>query len=100
MNLLPTSHVSTSAGRIAAAVGIVALLWAPNATAEGRHSSPVPTAAPAAPNANVHGYKLDHELEFRAAHQGKSTKTRAIVSLQPGASLPPELARFAKHRLG
>src|SRR5437764_3051290 len=40
----------------------------------------------------VRQYKLDDELTRRAARTGT---TRVIVTLQPGAQLPPDLQRFS-----
>jgi serine protease AprX len=100
MNLSRTRRTSLSiAPLLIAALSLVMLVSASSAYAQGRHAHVAPTTAPLAPNANVRGYTLDRELEFRAAHRSGSQMTRAIVTLQPGAQLPPELARFASHRL-
>jgi len=70
-----------------------------SALAEGRHSRPASTTRPAGPNSNVRHYRLDGELTFRAAHHNAAKKTHAIVTLMPGAVLPPGLKRFTKQRL-
>jgi serine protease AprX len=69
------------------------------ATAAGRHNRQAPKARPDAPNSNARQYRLDEELTFRAAHHQALGKTRAIVTLQPGASLPRALERFATRKL-
>ena len=69
------------------------------ATAAGRHNRQAPKARPDAPNSNARHYRLDQELTFRAAHHQALGKTRAIVTLQPGASLPRALERFATRKL-
>ena len=70
------------------------------AAADGHHRRAAAKARPAAPNSNAREYRLDEELTFRAAHHQALKKTRAIVTLQPGASLPPGLERFVTGRLG
>jgi serine protease AprX len=80
--------------------GALAMLAMPTvATAAGRHSRQAPKARPAAPNSNARQYRLDEELTFRAAHHQALKTTRAIVTLQPGASLPHALERFATRKL-
>jgi serine protease AprX len=81
-------------------VGALAMLAMPtHAMAAGRHSRQATKARPAAPNSNARQYRLDEELTFRAAHHGALRKTRAIVTLQPGASLPHALERFTTRKL-
>jgi serine protease AprX len=78
---------------------LVMLVWPTQAAAAGRHSRQAAKARPAAPNSHARQYRLDEELTFRAAHHQALRKTRAIVTLQPGASLPPALERFATRKL-
>jgi len=99
VNLSPRRNTLSNSIRIVAAVALVVIGWAPNAIAGGRHARPARTAPPVAPNANVRSYRLDTDLEFRAAHHSATRQTRAIVTLQPGAQLPPEFARFVQYRL-
>jgi serine protease AprX len=99
VNLLPWRNTLSNPKQRVVAVALVVLAWAPNAIAGGRHARPAQAAPAVAPNANVRSYRLDSELEFRAAHQAPTRQTRAIVTLRPGAQLPSEFARFAKYRL-
>jgi serine protease AprX len=80
--------------RILATVVLLIFGLAPNATAEGLHSRAARKAQAGRPNSHVKAYKLDRELTFRAANRQTQT-TRVIVELQPGATLPRELARHA-----
>ncbi|MGE3179904.1 MAG: S8 family serine peptidase, partial [Vicinamibacterales bacterium] len=50
---------------------------------------------PGRPNARVRGYKLDEELS-RRSRLGNTRTTRVIVTLVPGAELPPQFRRFAR----
>jgi len=80
--------------RILAAVLLIFGL-ALNANAEGRHRREARKAQAGQPNSHVTAYKLDGELTFRAANRHTQT-TRVIVELQPGATLPRELASHAR----
>src|SRR6185295_17250949 len=64
--------------------------------AEGNHSHAAHRAAPGRPNSIVKPYKLDRELEHRAAKNAPNHKTRVIVELVPGAKLPGSFEGF-KH---
>ena len=99
VNLVPRRNMLSTLLKMVAAVALVVIGFAPDAMAGGRHARPARTAPPVAPNANVRGYRLDSDLEFRVAHHSATRQTRAIVTLQPGAQLPPEFARFVKYRL-
>src|SRR5262245_55352927 len=70
------------------AVAAMLLAAAANATAGESH-------APGGPNSSVKNYKLDDVVTARAGGNplGQST---VIVTLVPGAELPPEFARFAR----
>jgi len=59
----------------------------------GRHTGTAATVPPGSANSHARRGKLDHELTTRASGQ-PSGSSRIIVTLQPGASFPPELARF------
>ena len=76
---------ATLAAFLAAALGI-----APNVMAkEGK------PAKPGSPNSFVKNYKLDPELTRRS--NGNPTHTTGvIVTLMPGAQLPPQFSRFVK----
>jgi serine protease AprX len=76
-------------------VALLFLAGAAPAMAAGRHDSGRKTR-PGGPNGNAKGYRLDDELNFRASHLGATLKTRVIVELKPGATLPPQFAKYAK----
>jgi subtilisin family serine protease len=105
--IFPSAHSRSACHRAGqrlkagAALLVVSLSFAANADAAGRHSGTVVKAAPGAPGAFARRAKLDRELTGRAGRRPNAS-TRAIVSLQPGAQLPPEFARFATRfaRLG
>jgi len=64
-----------------------------SAFAAGSHGRPASKAAPGAPNSSARRGKLDHELTQRSTRGGTS---KVIVTLQPGATLPPEFARYTR----
>jgi len=66
---------------------------APNAMAESGHAHQGDAARPDSPNAQARRGKLDHELTSRAGRK-PSGWSRVIVTLQPGADLPPELKQL------
>src|SRR5581483_1034089 len=73
------------------------LAIAPGAMAASRPVGHHPAAMPAKdgiPNAQSHRGKLDHELNRRSTG-APSGSTKVIVTLQPGAQLPPELQKLA-----
>jgi len=73
---------------------LVSIGFAPNAIASGRHSRPAPTNRDVLRHAaNVD--KLDGPLRSRIARNPSAT-TRVIVTLQPGAELPPEFKRLSR----
>src|SRR6267378_1633160 len=85
--------------RTVVAAALVILGFVPNAMAQSRHALAARRQEAAGPNTNVRHYRLDHELAYRANHHRASERTRAILTLQPGAQLPPEFERYAKNRL-
>ena len=66
---------------------------APQALAASRHAQSGHRAQPGVPHTS-RVEKLDKELTARAT-RNPSNMTRVIVTLQPGAELPPEFARLA-----
>ena len=86
--------------RLAALGALVILGLSPDADAAGRHRRAAHRARPAAPNSNAKHYRLDKELTFRALHHKALRTTHAIVTLKPGAALPPGLERFTTRKLG
>ena len=85
--------------RLVASCTLVILGLSSNAIAEGRHDRAARKARPSAPNSNAQQYRLDKELSFRAVHHHALRKTHAIVTLKPGAQLPPALERHDRMRL-
>src|ERR1700722_1827133 len=77
------------------AVALMFLAGAAPAMAAGRHENARRTR-PGGPNANAKGYRLDEEPMLRASHLSATLKTRVIVELKPGATLPPQFAKYAK----
>ena len=83
--------------RILAAAAIMVVGLAPSAMAEGRqHARQGRKAEAGRPNSQVKAYKLDNELTFRAARGHATNKTKVIVELRPGATLPSKYQRYAK----
>jgi serine protease AprX len=73
----------------------VALAFAPAAMAkDGKHGHEGKKAKPAAPNSFAKQYKFDEDVTRRM--KGKSEKISVIVSLMPGAQLPPQFWRYVK----
>ncbi len=81
--------------RTFAAAAILLIGLAPNAMAAGPHVQKAPKATPGAPSARVKSYKLDEEVNRRANGNPLHTSS-VIVTLAPGASLPPEFKRYAR----
>ena len=64
--------------------------------AAGRHTSTPPTAKPGVPSQRVKNYKLDNEVSRRSLHGNPLFTTSVIVTLVPGATLPPEFKKYAR----
>ena len=83
--------------------GWIALLllvaFATGAQAQGRHARRGPGLRGGAPNAYAQRAKLDHELTKRVGRRPTGS-SRVIISLQPGATLPPEFQRLLTKRHG
>src|SRR5262245_57018189 len=60
----------------------------------GGHRSNVRNARPGRPHARVRGYKLDTEMQRRRS-ANPVERSSVIVTLVPGADLPPQFKRFA-----
>ncbi|MCU1383955.1 MAG: hypothetical protein JWL71_2652 [Acidobacteria bacterium] len=83
--------------RIFATVAVLVVGAAPSTMAESRHHDREGRKADAGrPNSQVRDYKLDTELEFRAARAHATNKTKVIVELAPGAKLPSKYAQYAE----
>jgi serine protease AprX len=66
-----------------------------SASHESRHSTQKPHKVPGKPGAFVKNYKLDAELTRRAGDPNNGV-SKVIVTLVPGATLPPEFKRYAR----
>src|SRR5262245_50826418 len=77
----------------------LALGLTPNLFAAGQHANQAHKTKTVQPSARVKTYNLDDELTSRSKKGGSAT-TRVIVTLQPGADLPPAFKPFSKGRLG
>src|SRR5512135_710729 len=83
--------------RTLAAAAVALLAFAPQAArAEGRHVRSVSHAKPGVPGSQVKNYKVDDELSSRAARGSSVHISSVIVTLVPGAQLPPAFKRFAR----
>ena len=83
--------------RTLSAAAVALLAFAPQAArAEGRHVRSVPHAKPGVPGSHVKNYKVDDELSSRAARGSSVHISSVIVTLVPGAQLPPAFKRFAR----
>src|SRR5438045_1452871 len=87
-----TRNVVWAAGR-GAFLAFVLFFGSTNAFAAGNHRHEGAKVAPGAPNAQARRGKLDKELTHRATRGGTS---KVIVTLQDGAKLPPEFARYTR----
>jgi subtilisin family serine protease len=61
-----------------------------------RHQGQAPHKQPGVPGFNVKNYKMDDEVTRHANHGGSLNKVSVIVTLVPGATLPPEFKKFAR----
>ena len=69
---------------------------APQVFANGDHIRQAQKAKPGVRNASVKNYKLDDHVTERADRGNPLHTTRVIVTLAPGAKLPPAFKRFAR----
>ena len=67
-----------------------------NSTRDSRHHQQAPHKRPGAPGFNVKNYKMDDEVTKRADRGNPLHTSSVIVTLVPGAQLPPEFKRFAR----
>src|SRR5439155_24005712 len=73
-----------------------ALAVAPAAFAAGHHTVPAPTTKPGVPGKKAQHPKLDRDSTNRAEHLDPNATTSVIVTLQPGAKLPGDFAKYAR----
>jgi serine protease AprX len=85
--------------RTLAAVAFALIGFAPNAMAAGHHAGTAPKAKAGQANSQARRGKLDHELTKRSS-ANLTGSSRVIITLQPGAALPPELKRLATKNHG
>src|SRR4051812_29964895 len=62
---------------------------------QSRHNRKAPVANPGAPSRRVKNYRLDDVVEQRKKANPLST-SRVIVTLNPGAQLPPQFKKYAR----
>ncbi len=82
--------------RTLAALALAVFACAPNAMAEGRHVRNAKHARPGVPGQHVKTYKVDDELSRRSAKGNSTHLSKVIVTLVPGATLPPEFKKYAR----
>jgi serine protease AprX len=70
---------------------------APNFAAAKTHSHEAARKTAGVPGSVARPYKLDAELSRRATDHRGATLTRVIVTLVPGATLPPAFTRYARN---
>src|SRR5690242_7274784 len=76
---------------------LMALGIAAPAGAAGDHHHQGPKAKPGRPNHFAKNYKLDDELEGRSKDKNGSLRTtKVIVTLVPGADVPPQFKQFTR----
>src|SRR5439155_27096339 len=64
--------------------------------AAGHHTVPAPTTKPGVPAKKAQHPKLDRDSTNRAEHLDPNATTSVIVTLQPGAKLPGDFAKYAR----
>ncbi|HEY7290089.1 MAG TPA: S8 family peptidase [Vicinamibacterales bacterium] len=70
---------------------------APMASAAGHHGRQGKHLKPGWANSFVRRYRMDDEVTRRSGDRNGANTTKVIVSLVPGAQLPPEFKRFARN---
>ena len=84
---------ATLAAFLAAAMALAPDVMAKEAN---RHANEGKKAKPAAPNSSVKYSRFDEEVVLRMKGQSGEKTTKIIVSLMPGAQLPPQFRRYVK----
>ena len=69
---------------------------APNFAAANTHPHEGKHKTAGVPGAAAKDYKLDGELTRRSNDKNGANVTRVIVTLVPGAQLPPEFKKYAR----
>ncbi len=83
--------------RVLPALFLSILCLAPSTAIAKPHSHEGAKKKAGVPNANVKQYRLDDELAQRSNDRNPNNVTRVIVTLLPGAQLPPEFKKFARN---
>ncbi len=68
------------------------------AWANGHHSHQGKKARAGRPNSFAHNYRMDDEVSRRSSDRNVLQTTKVIVTLVPGAELPPEFRKFDRGR--
>src|SRR5262245_30542296 len=69
------------------------------ALASGHHARPGKQVVPTGrPNSFVRKYRMDDEVSRRSSDKNAFRTTKVIVTLVPGAELPPEFKKFDRGR--
>ena len=76
---------------------LAVLAMASNAAAAGPHRKPAHKGVPGTPGSQVKNYKLDDEVTRRSNSADDKKTSSVIVTLMPGAQLPPQFKRFARN---
>src|SRR2546423_14502862 len=76
---------------------LLATCLAPITATAGPHKRQADKKKPGVPSAYVKSYRLDDELTQRSTRGNQREITRVIVTLVPGATLPPEFKKYAKN---
>ena len=95
--LIPRRKAVWGPKRILAAVALLVVAMVPNAALAKSHSQQAAHKVPGLPGATAKSYKLDGELSRRSQDKNGSNVTRVIVTLVPGATLPPEFKKYARN---
>src|SRR5262249_22188268 len=82
--------------RTLSVLAVLVTCLAPHAASAKTHQSDAPKKHAGVPGSAAKGYKLDRELTDRASHGNSGLTTRVIVTLVPGATLPPEFKKFSR----
>src|SRR5471030_308091 len=80
--------------RTASVLLVFLACMAPNFAAAKTHSHEAARKTAGVPGSVARPYKLDAELSRRATDRHGATLTRVIVTLVPGATLPPAFTRY------
>jgi serine protease AprX len=83
--------------RTVSALLIAFTCTAPNFAAANQHSHEGPHKKAGVPGKFAKPYKLDNEMTKRSKDRNVNSTTRVIVTLVPGAQLPPEFRKYSRN---